>query len=47
MTSNDGPNMSTSTTRGSLKMEGADLGGVEATIEGEVTSMRDAPYHVH
>jgi hypothetical protein len=46
MTSDDRPNRSTSTTWGSLEPEGANLGGVQATADGEAISKRGAPHHV-
>jgi hypothetical protein len=40
--SNDGPDITYFTTWGPLEPEGATHGGVQATIEGEVTSSRKA-----
>jgi hypothetical protein len=46
MTLDDGPNMTYSTTWGSLEPEGDEFGGVEAVVEGQATSLRDASCHV-
>jgi hypothetical protein len=45
-TSNDGRNMSTSTTWHPLEPKGVEPGGVEIVVEGEATSSRMAPQHV-
>jgi hypothetical protein len=40
------PNITSSTTLGPLELELAKPKGDYATIEGEVTSLRDAPQHI-
>jgi hypothetical protein len=42
-TSADGPDPTSSTTWGPLELAPAETRGVEATVEGEVTSSREAP----
>ena len=42
-TTTDGPNPTSSTTWGLLELAPAETRGVEATVEGEVTSSREAP----
>ena len=42
----NGPNMSTSTSWGSLELKGAEPRGVEPAVEGEATSSSNAPCHV-
>jgi hypothetical protein len=45
-TTTDGPDPTSSTTWGPLELAPAEIGGVEATIEGEATSSREAPQHI-
>jgi hypothetical protein len=45
-TTADGPNPTTSTTWGPLEPAPTETGGVEAAIEGEATSSREAPQHI-
>jgi hypothetical protein len=45
-TSDDGPDPTSSTTWGPLEPAPAETGGVEATVEGESTSSREAPQHI-
>jgi hypothetical protein len=45
-TSADGPDPTSSTTWGPLKPVPTETGGVEAAVEGEATSSREAPHHI-
>jgi hypothetical protein len=45
-TMTDGPDPTSSTTWGPLEPAPAETGGVEATVEGESTSSREAPQHI-
>jgi hypothetical protein len=45
-TSDDGPNMTSSTTWGLLEPKSVEPRAAEATIDGEANSARDAPHHV-
>jgi hypothetical protein len=42
----DGPDPTPSTTWGQLELAPAETGGVEAVVEGEATSSREAPQHI-
>jgi hypothetical protein len=42
----DGPDPTPSTTWGPLELAPAETGGVEAAVEGEATSSREAPHHI-
>jgi hypothetical protein len=45
-TTADGPDPTSSTTWGPLDLAPTETGGVEAAIEGEATSLREAPQHI-
>jgi hypothetical protein len=45
-TTADGPDPTPSTTWGPLKLAPAETGGVEAAVEGDATSSREAPQHI-